>query len=156
MILIDNHQTAISIDESQVKRTVQQILQLLEYNDFDIGILFVGDEEMRIYNRDYRNIDKPTDILSFAYHPVMKAGERISPQTDDDKNLGDIVIAPQYVHNDLARWEQSFDERMRTLLVHGICHLLGYDHIEDADYEVMHEQEAWLLDELKNMDTFSQ
>lgn len=153
MILIDNQQTAVPLDLDRMKRELRALLQLLAYEDFDIGILFVSDEEMHTYNRDYRHIDKPTDILSFAYHLQLRAGERIDVLDDEDKNLGDIVIAPQYILNDLERWEQSFDERLRILLVHGICHLLGYDHIEDADYEIMHAKELWLLDELKKLES---
>ncbi len=148
MILIENEQNVVPLDLNSIEFDVQKILQLLEYDDYDIGILFVTNDAMREYNRDYRHIDKPTDILSFSYYPDLKAGERIQPSSDEDKNLGDIIIAPQYVLDDLARWEQSFEGRMRVLLVHGICHLLGYDHIQDADYEIMHAKELWLLEQL--------
>lgn len=151
MILIENQQDAIALDTSRITTDTERILQLLEYPDYDIGIVLVTNDAMRDYNRDYRQVDKATDILSFPYYPELKAGERIYPSSDDDKNLGDIIIAPQYVQDDLAQWEQPFDERMRTLLVHGICHLLGYDHIEDADYEVMHAKEEWLLEQLKKI-----
>ena len=82
----------------------------------------------------------------------IKAGERIVPEWEEEKNLGDIIIAPQYVMDDLPRWEQSFEERMRDITVHGICHLLGYDHIDDEDYKVMHAQETLLLQKLAEAD----
>jgi|SRR5579863_1013626 len=149
MILIENNQSDIAVDIDQLQRDAQKILDLLEYTDYDLGILLTTNQDMHLYNKQYRNQDKPTDILSFAYHDTLKAGERIISHSDDDKNLGDIVIAPQYVRDDLPRWEQTFEQRMRVLLVHGICHLLGYDHIEDTDYAVMLAQEQWLLEQLE-------
>ncbi len=145
MILIENNQNLIPVDILEIELMAQKILNALEYADYDLGILITTNEEMHHYNKEYRGYDKPTDILSFPYHPDLKAGERISVQTEEDKNLGDIILAPLYIQNDLDRWEQSFDTRIKILLVHGICHLLGYDHIEDADYEIMKQKEEELL-----------
>ncbi len=147
MILITNDQT-FPIDTQTLEQNTQIVLETLDYADFDISIILVTPQEMQNYNKKYRDKDKVTDILSFPYHEIV-AGDRIVAQNDDDKNLGDIIICPQYVMDDLERWQMNFDNRMNVLLVHGICHLLGYDHIEDADYEVMKKQEALLLDKLK-------
>lgn len=149
MITIQNNQTKIPLDIDQITKDAQYIAHLLDYDNFDLGIQFVNDKKMHEYNKKYRHKDKPTDILSFPFHPQLKAGQRIEPKNDDEKSLGDIIIAPEYVQNDLARWDQTFDERIRVLLVHGICHLLGYDHIKDEDYEVMKKQEESLLTTLK-------
>lgn len=149
MILITNEQTAIPVDLKQLEQDAKTILKALDYEHYDLGILLATNAVIHEYNKMYRGQDKPTDILSFPYHPELKAGERINPKTDDDKNVGDIIIAPLYVKNDLERWEQTFEQRMKVLLVHGICHLLGYDHIEDADYEVMHAQEKILLEKIQ-------
>lgn len=153
MITINNEQSDITIDIEQLKRDTQRVLTALEYDDFDIGILLATNQKMHEYNKQHRQQDKPTDILSFPYHSELKAGERIVAQTDDDKNLGDIIIAPQYVKDDLPRWNMGFEQRIRVLLVHGICHLLGYDHIEDEDYAVMHAQEKKLLKLLAQHDS---
>jgi rRNA maturation RNase YbeY len=145
MITIRNTQRKISIDTEKLRSNAQKILDALNYQDYDLGIWLTGKATIRKYNRDYRHKDKATDILSFPYHPTLKAGERIKPQAPEDKNLGDLILCPEYVHNDLDRWGESFEERMKVLLVHGICHLLGYDHIEDEDYKVMKRKETALL-----------
>jgi len=146
MILIKNTQRKIEIDTQELRKNTQEILNTLGYSDFDISIWLTSNKTIHNYNRTYRDKDKPTDILSFPYHTNLKAGDRIKPNCQDDKNLGDIIISPQYVQEDLPRWEgQTFEYRMKVLLVHGICHLLGYDHIEDADYKVMHKKEKSLL-----------
>ncbi len=148
MILIKNEHTNHSIDIEQLKKDAQTVLDTLDYSDYDLGILLTTDENMHQYNKDYRGKDKPTDILSFPFHDQLRAGERITPETADDKNIGDIILAPDYIQNDLDRWNQTFENRIKILLVHGMCHLLGYDHIEDDDYEIMRKQEAFLLDKI--------
>ena len=147
MINIKNQQ-ADAVDIKNLEENTETILRVLGYEDYDIGISLVNLDEIQKFNRDFRNKDKPTDILSFPYHTELEAGEKIVPESDDDKNLGDIIICPKYVNNDLERWQKTFEERMQILLVHGICHLLGYDHIEDSDYEVMKKQEKYLLSQL--------
>lgn len=145
MITLRNTQRAVKIDTKALQRDAQTLLDALDYHDYDLGIWLTSMKTMHAYNKQYRHQDKPTDILSFPYYPNLKAGERIKPKSDDDKYLGDIIICPQYVLEDLPRWGQSFEYRMNVLLVHGICHVLGYDHIEDEDYAVMHRKEKQLL-----------
>jgi len=144
MIALTDNQT-IPFDVEQYKKDAQIILNHLGYGDFDLGILLTDNKSIHAFNSTYREKDKPTDILSFPYYPDLKPGERIVPDTEDDRNLGDIIISPEYVKSDLERWDQSFEQRMRVLLVHGICHLLGYDHIKDEDYDVMKVKETELL-----------
>ena len=127
MISIKNTQRKISIDVNRLKADAQTILDALDYSDFDLGIWLTTNATIRKYNKEYRHKDKATDVLSFPYHTALKAGQRIKVKEDDDKNLGDLILAPEY------------------LLVHGICHLLGYDHIEDKDYKIMHKKEMELL-----------
>lgn len=148
MITIKNTQRKIKIDTAQLKKDAQTILDALDYGDFDLGILITTDKKIHSYNREYRDKDKPTDILSFPYHTELKAGQRIKVNSEEDKNLGDLILAPNYIINDLPKWNTSFEKHLQRLLVHGICHLLGYDHIEDADYKVMHKKEKALLKKL--------
>jgi len=149
MITIRNTQRKIKIDINQLKEDAQTILKELGYSDFDLGIWLTSNKMIHKYNKEYRHKDKPTDVLSFPYHTELKAGERIKVTTEEDKNVGDLIIAPEYVMHDLPKWNTTFDKHMQRLLVHGICHLLGYDHIEDADYKIMHRKEMALLKKLQ-------
>lgn len=144
MILIRNEQK-FPIDTAKLKRDARAILHSLDYDDFDLGILLTTPEAIHGYNKQYRDCDKPTDILSFPYHQIV-VGQTIETSSDEEKNLGDIIMCPAYINDDLVRWGKTFQERIDVLLVHGICHLLGYDHIEDTDYEVMKLQEDALLE----------
>lgn len=144
-ITLINNQKDIPLDIETLYNNTYTILQALEYQDFAISIVFVTNTEMQRYNKQFRNKDKPTDILSFPFYPEINPGDRIKAQSEEEKNLGDIIICPAFVNEDLTRWNQTFDQRMNVLFVHGICHLLGYDHIEDHDYEIMKIKETALL-----------
>jgi rRNA maturation RNase YbeY len=148
MITIKNSQRKITVNVKALQRDAQIIFDELNYSDFDLAIQLVSLKKMQEYNCEYREIEKPTDILSFPFYPDLKAGKRIVAKTAEEKNLGDIIICPEYVRADLAKWDQDFNTRMKVLLVHGICHLLGYDHIEDADYKKMHAVEVKLMRKL--------
>ncbi len=148
MITIRNTQRKIPINIKALKKTAQRILDLLDYEDFDLGIWLTTNRTIRHYNREYRNKDKPTDILSFPFYPELKAGQRIKPTSLDDKNLGDLIISLEYAQKDAKQRGISFKKHMNVLLVHGIFHFLGYDHIKDEDYAIMHKKEQKLLKQL--------
>jgi probable rRNA maturation factor len=149
MILLKNTQRTIAIDKKSIIDDATFILATLGYAEFDLGIWFTTNKTIRRYNKLYRHKDKATDILSFSHHPTLRAGEKIIPTTPDDYNVGDLIISAEYVYNQLSELKVSFKQRLRVLLVHGICHLLGYDHELDQDYKVMHKKEQSLLKQLE-------
>lgn len=144
MVLINDNQL-VPVNAEELKTNTQTILNVLGYSDFDIGILLTTRDDMRNYNLEYRDKDKPTDILSFPFYPHLKAGEKIIASTQDEKNLGDLIICPEYIQEQVKELGTTFNDRVKVLLVHGICHLLGYDHETDQDYEIMHKKESELL-----------
>lgn len=145
MIYLKNTQRSVKLDIPAIKKDVEHILELIGYTDFDVSIWFTTNNTMRAYNKEYRHKDKPTDVISFPYHEDANPGVRIVAHADDDKNLGDILVSPTYIQDHLSDWHQTLDERIRILLVHSICHLLGYDHISDEDYEIMKQEEERIL-----------
>ena len=145
MIHIKNNQRTIAITVGHLKADLQILLHALKYDDFDVSVLITTNTTIKKYNNDYRGQNKPTDILSFPYHPELQAGKRIKVHDSEDKNLGDLIISAEYVAKDCKELNVTFETRMKKLLVHGICHLLGYDHIIDADWRRMRAKEAWLL-----------
>ncbi len=145
MINIKNRQRKIKVDLIKLKKDSQKILDNLNYSDFDLGILLTTNKTIQKYNKDYRKKDKPTDILSFPFHPTLKPDERIKIKNEEDKNLGDLIISLENVQNAARQLNENFYEHLRMLLVHGILHLLGHDHIKDKDYELMHKEEKKIL-----------
>ncbi len=145
MITIKQTQRKIPFCTTPFLKKAQKILQYLHYSDFDLGILLTTNPTIKKYNKQYRQKDKPTDVLSFPYHTNLQAGQNIQVATEEDKNLGDIIISVPYVFENKHDLEGTFEQRMDRMLVHGICHLLGYDHIEDHDHKKMSTLENQLL-----------
>lgn len=150
MITVKNSQKKIKINITKLKADAQKILNILNYSDFDLGIRLTTDATIHKYNREYRGKDKATDILSFSNYPDLKPGKRIRAKKQEEKNLGDLIIAPAYAKKDATNWNQTLEQHLQMLLVHGICHLLGYDHIKDEDYKIMHRKELIILKKLKS------
>ena len=146
MVAISTASELAAFDTREMAADAQKLMTVLEYNDFDLGIHLTTNEGIRRYNKEFRGKDEPTDILSFPYHQNTIAGERIRASSDDDKNLGDLFISIEYVRDRAARYGHDVGEALRMLLVHGICHLLGYTHEHDDDYAIMQRKELELLE----------
>lgn len=142
MITIINRQRKYPFDTAQLEAGIQKILDAVGYSDFDIGVLITTNKTIRWYNKAYRMKDKPTDILSFSYHKDLQPGKRIKVTTEEDKNLGDLILSPEYIAKAAKEMNTSFENRFHTLLIHGICHLLGYDHETDEEWRSMEAKEA--------------
>jgi len=145
VITIKNTQRAIPINVNQLKKDIQKLLKITGYEDFDIGLWITTDKTIRTYNKKYRHKDKATTILSFPFHDNLKAGNRIHAKTDDDKNLGDMIISAQSVVKNAPLWSQTFNQRLQGLIVHGFCHLLGYTHTSEAEETKMLKKENELI-----------
>jgi len=148
MITIKNTQRKISINNTKITKIVQNILDYLHYSDFDIGIWFTTNHTIRKYNKTYRKKDKSTDILSFPFHISIDPEKKIIPKTADEQNLGDIIISLEYAQTAAKKAGISLEQQLKILLVHGICHLIGYTHETDTDYEKMHKKELELLKQI--------
>ncbi|KKP24325.1 MAG: putative rRNA maturation factor [candidate division TM6 bacterium GW2011_GWF2_28_16] len=148
MILLKNTQKKIKIDPKYVKKQVQKILELLNYPNFDVNIWFTTNITIKNFNKKFRGKNKPTDILSFPFYPNLKQGEKIKAQTPEDQNLGDIIISLEYCLKDSKKLNLDFKIYLIRIITHGLVHLLGYDHITDQDYKVMHKLEQNILKKL--------
>lgn len=157
MIYLKNSQRKYAINEQHMHNVLETLLGLLKYTDFDISLLLTNDQTIRTYNRDYRGKDKATDVLSFPYQDVQ-AGRRVRRGDPEDLNLGDLIISVEYVAQQLQDGaissKYTLEQHLTKLIVHGICHLLGYDHIEDKDWFRMRAKEGWLLKKLKEHNLF--
>ncbi len=123
-----------------LNKCIEQFIQLLlekegVSEDSEVSILFTDDEDIKRLNKKYRNIDKSTNVLSFS----MKEGIPVP----FDNILGDIAVSIEYAKREAEEMGLSLEDRIVQLLIHGILHLLGYDHIEDEDYEKMFSKEEF-------------
>ena len=110
----------------------------------EVSITFVEDPEIHALNRDYRGIDRPTDVLSFECDNIE---DEFAPAGDDEPyELGDIVIAPDVAQRQTADFGTTFSDELSLLIVHGLLHLCGWDHMEDDEAEAMEARERELLE----------
>lgn len=142
MITIKNTQRSIKIDTKQFIHDAQAALKELGYENYDLGIWFTTNATIQKFNKQYRAKNVPTDILSFPFH-ALQPGKKIKPRTQEDENLGDLIISAKYVH-DLYP-DDLFYPRLQKLLVHGVSHLLGHDHDTPETDAQMLELEERLL-----------
>ncbi|MEH0021213.1 MAG: rRNA maturation RNase YbeY [Desulfobacter sp.] len=137
-ILIDNRQEA-KLPTPQIRQKTEQILNALGCDAHEISIVVMDDPGIRELNNNFRGIDKPTNVLSFP----MQEGEfgDITPGL-----LGDVVISLDTAENEAKQAGISTDERMSQLLIHGILHLLGFDHeTGETEAEQMEDKSLELL-----------
>ncbi|MDJ0953583.1 MAG: rRNA maturation RNase YbeY [Acidimicrobiia bacterium] len=109
-----------------------------------LHVALVGEDRMAELNSEYMDKDGPTDVLSF---PIEDFAAGVTPQTDAGPPLllGDIVICPPVVRRNAAAAAVAFEDEMALMVVHGILHLLGRDHVSDEEAEAMEQREREIL-----------
>ena len=127
----------IDIDNQTDYRINRDLLEKIsnELTKKEIELIVTSNEEIQTINKEYRDIDKPTDVLSFPYEDMPMAP------------LGSIVISIDYVQSKAKEFEHSEDDEFTLLFIHGLLHLLGYDH--ECDNGEMREMEENLINELE-------
>lgn len=142
-IYYDDRQDDIEITE-EIKNLIEKsIVAVLKVENLDqnveVSVSFVGDDEIRDLNRDYRGVDKSTDVLSFPMDDEFIIDNRI---------LGDVIINTRRVMEQAEELGHSDERELSYLTVHSILHLLGYDHMKDEDKKEMREREKLAMKEL--------
>jgi probable rRNA maturation factor len=143
-VLVNNVQKKVAVDESLIgllSRAVQAVLKDEGYReDAEVSLVFVDDDYIQELNKKYRGVDSPTDVLSFA----MLEGESL-PEEEEEVILGDVVISLETVGRQAREFGHSFQREAAYLTVHGVLHLLGYDHQEEENHRKMREREEDVL-----------
>jgi rRNA maturation RNase YbeY len=120
-ICIHNRQRTVAIDTAAVRKRVLQIMMYLGHSDQELSVVFGSDRLLQELNRTYRHQDRPTNVLAFPQSPTYE-GEPATPM------LGDVIVALPTAAREAHDLQQSLEERVVYLLLHGILHLLGHDH----------------------------
>jgi len=148
-IYIRNTQRKISLNTTKIHHSTKTILHSLKLSDWNVAIWFTTNPTIRKLNNFYRKVDKPTDILSIPLYN-WTPGVKVKAPPVAEKELGDLIISIPYVEKYCKVNKRTLEERLPELLVHGICHLIGYDHITDAQYKQMRRKEQFLLKQLQS------
>ncbi|EUJ46283.1 rRNA maturation RNase YbeY [Listeria riparia] len=117
-------------------------------NDSELTVTFVDNARIQEINRDYRDKDQPTDVISFALEEMGDGEVEITWSEDMDvpRILGDIIISTERAKEQAKEYGHGFDREVGFLALHGLLHLLGYDHIEDEDEKEMFALQKEVLD----------
>ena len=138
------------LKRSQITKAAKQTLEKMDVKgDVRLDVSVIGDRKMRSLNREFRGIDKATDVLSFSFELEGKNKTKfVNPPDTNYLNLGDVIISYPQLLARAAKENMLVDEMLNLLVVHGILHLLGYDHeipLEAFDMEKLEDQ---ILEEL--------
>lgn len=143
-VVITNEQDKVAIPEHWKKKINQVAAICLREEEIpeaaEVDLLFVDNEAIREMNLEYRDKDSATDVLSF---PMYEADEAI--EEEEEILFGDIVISLERAQEQCAEYGHSLEREVMYLLVHGLLHLAGYDHVEEEDKKQMRAQEEKLL-----------
>ena len=128
---------SINFDYKTIIKTLAKAIEDRFKDKKECSLVITNNEEIHYLNKTYRNIDRPTDVLSFEE-------ER---ENEDDKYLGDIIISIDKVHEQALEYGHSNEREFAFLLCHGLLHIRGYDHMEKEDEEIMFKLQDEILDQ---------
>ena len=147
IISMENAQDKIVLGEYLEKRLQDGLNAVAKLHDLDdmteVDITIVDDEEIHQLNRDYRNVDRPTDVLSFA----LDEDDEDEPELLEGQLhlLGDIIISAEIATRQAEEFGHGLEREILYLAVHGLLHLLGYDHMVEEDKVIMRAKEEEAL-----------
>lgn len=138
-IYLNNNQNKFKVSIREWKKFIKEILEKLNQDkNTEISITFTNNEEIHYLNKEYRNIDRPTDVLSFPFDNSFNLPVKM---------LGDIIISLEKAESQSEEYGHSFKREISFLIVHGILHLLGYDHHTPEEEKEMFGLQKELLKE---------
>lgn len=155
-VFIENEQSDVEMKENYLKLIEKTALLCLGLEDInkgcEINILITDDSSIAQINKQFRHIESSTDVLSFPMTDIRN-GRMVCDNTDYDRDeglllLGDIVISAQTAKRQAEHYGHSFERELAFLTSHGIFHLLGYDHMEKDDEEIMISKQESVLERL--------
>ena len=147
IISMENAQDKIVLGEYLEKRLQDGLNAVAKLHNLDdmteVDITIVDDEEIHQLNRDYRNVDRPTDVLSFA----LDEDDEDEPELLEGQLhlLGDIIISAETAARQAEEFGHGLEREIVYLAVHGLLHLLGYDHMVEEDKVIMRAKEEEAL-----------
>lgn len=136
------NETTEEVEELEnVKNVLNMAIELEKVGNVSFNVILVDNDYIHKLNREYRHIDRPTDVITFALEDYPDV------TYDDFRLLGDIYISLDKAHSQAEEYGHSFKRELCFLAVHGFLHLLGYDHMEKEDEKIMFARQELILNE---------
>ncbi len=138
MIYYRNDVRRSGVDRHALVATARRLLGAVGEKESALSLTLVGDDAIRTLNREYRGKDRSTDVLSFSLEaPARRRAERL---------LGDVVISVDTARRQAQEYDATLQREIYRLLIHGLLHLIGHDHVAAAERRVMQKEERRLAD----------
>jgi len=132
------NETNETIDIKDIETLLNNTVKFLSIEEAIFNVIIVDDEKIHEINREYRNVDRPTDVISFAL-------EDDKTMTSEVRILGDIYVSIDTARRQAYEYYNTEKEELRFLIIHGLLHLLGYDHMNESDEKEMMSLEEEVL-----------
>lgn len=147
-VIISNYPEELSFPaeiEENVRAAAEKVGELYGVENGEVSVTLTNNDYIHQLNRKYRQIDRPTDVLSFA----LNESEEPDIENGPDINvLGDIILSVERAEEQAADYGHSLRREIAFLTVHGMLHLLGYDHVEEADRLEMEKEQRYVMEQL--------
>ncbi len=141
-VLIRNRQKNQKLDIREIRKFTQGVLDYLGLNSKELSLVLMSDSQITQINRDYLGRDKPTNVISFS----MAEGEFCGPETG---LLGDVIVSVDTAFRHAAQSGEVPDDEVLYLIIHGILHIVGYDHETGEERRKMRKKEAEIFSALR-------
>ena len=141
----DEFQTLV--DKGRVRKIVRQVLKAEEVTPpYEVSLVFTDSGQVRQLNRHYRGVDQPTDVLAFYMHQQSGSDSSFTLPPYGVTHLGDVIISCPQALAQAKEQGHSAQRELALLVIHGVLHLLGYDHEESREAKKMRAREKELLE----------
>lgn len=150
MLTIDVHDETEQLDVSMIEEVKKLLIhaakeEVLEKTS-ELSVTFVTNERIQQINSEYRNIDRPTDVISFALEDEVEGEQELLLSDENPVLLGDIIISVEKAKEQAEEYGHSFSRELGFLAVHGFLHLLGYDHMNEQEEKEMFKRQDVILE----------
>ena len=154
-VVINKEFENLSVEDSiiaDISNAVNTIVKLYDISESEVSITLTNDKAIHKLNKDYRGIDRPTDVLSFAFResdePKINFDEDIDLSAEDMDILGEIFISVERAKKQAEEYGHSLRREIVFLTVHGMLHLIGYDHMEEKERLEMEREQNFIMKQL--------
>ena len=141
---IEENKEYTSIIEKVINKCFE--IENIQDSKLYISIILTNPKNIQEINKEHRNIDKPTDVLSF---PMFEKQELENIKLENPEVLGDVIISIEKVKEQAEEYGHGFERELAYMVVHGFYHLMGYDHMIEEDKVLMREKEENVLEKLE-------
>ncbi|KAG1925495.1 endoribonuclease YbeY [Pimephales promelas] len=150
-LVLRNLQTVVPLRRARMRKDVEILRHIFGVQRFDMGIICVDNRRIQRINRVYRRRDRPTDVLAFPFYEDLRPGKLPCVLQRDEYNLGDIFLGVECVMQQCRETSQDLHQTLTVVTAHGICHLLGYRHETEEDWNEMQQKESYVLSEFNRL-----